>query len=115
MTNNKTGETTDQRSQALGFEADEFQRLIDDVNIPDEQKREFLKTLWNIVVTFVDLGFGMEATQQAMRPLIDIPPDPKSFKTRPEVKRLLEASFDDASGAQSEKETSRKETLYEIQ
>ena len=38
----------------------------DDDDLTDEQKRELLEIIWNIVVTFVDLGFGVEATQQAL-------------------------------------------------
>jgi hypothetical protein len=38
----------------------------DDDDLTDEQKHELLEIIWNIVVIFVDLGFGIEATQQAL-------------------------------------------------
>ena len=33
-------------------------------DLSDAEKREFIETLWSIVVSFVDLGFGLHPTQQ---------------------------------------------------
>jgi hypothetical protein len=38
---------------------------LEDSDLTDDQKREFIETLWNIVVAFVDLGFGIHPVQQA--------------------------------------------------
>ena len=35
-------------------------------DLTDDEKREFIGTLWYIVCAFVDLGFGIESTQQAI-------------------------------------------------
>ncbi len=51
--------------KTLTFDADYYQGFLDDADIPNDQKREFLETLWNIMVQFVDMGFGIEATQLA--------------------------------------------------
>lgn len=60
----ETGATKDW--PALQLDVEYYQAFLDDADIPDEQKKELIETLWNIVVTFVDLGFGIEPVQQAI-------------------------------------------------
>lgn len=50
----------------LQMDVEYYQAFLDDTDISDEQKKELIETLWNIVVTFVDLGFGIEPVQQAI-------------------------------------------------
>lgn len=51
----------------LAFNPEDYAEFFqDDDSLTDEQKGELLEIIWNIVVTFVDLGFGVEATQQAL-------------------------------------------------
>ena len=45
---------------------EEGQNYLDDADIPDDKKQELIETLWNIVVQFVDMGYGIESTQQVM-------------------------------------------------
>ena len=49
-----------------------YERLLAESDWSDEQKREFIETLWSIVVQFVDLGFGIHPLQQVGAP-VDIP------------------------------------------
>ncbi|OXT01625.1 hypothetical protein B7H23_01245 [Notoacmeibacter marinus] len=42
-----------------------YQKFLDDSDLSDAQKKEFLETLWTIIVGFVDLGFGVHPLQQA--------------------------------------------------
>lgn len=51
---------------ALQLDVEYYQAFLDDEDITDEQKKELIETIWNIVVTFVDLGFGIEPVQQAI-------------------------------------------------
>lgn len=51
---------------ALQLDVEYYQALLDDEDITDAQKKELIETIWNIVVTFVDLGFGIEPVQQAI-------------------------------------------------
>ncbi len=44
----------------------EFQPLLDDINIPEDQRREFVEMLWSIMVQFVALGFGADTASQAI-------------------------------------------------
>ena len=47
----------------LDYEA--YAPYLEDSNMSEAQKREFLETLWSIIVSFVDLGFGAHPIQQA--------------------------------------------------
>ena len=38
---------------------------LEDTDMSEQQKREFLETLWSIIIGFVDLGFGVHPIQQA--------------------------------------------------
>ncbi len=51
---------------ALQLDVEYYQAFLDDEDITEEQKKELIETIWNIVVTFVDLGFGIEPVQQAI-------------------------------------------------
>lgn len=52
---------------SLTIDWDLYGSYLADSDMSDEQKREFIQTLWNIVVSFVDLGFGVHPIQQARR------------------------------------------------
>ena len=51
---------------ALAIDWDLFGNYLEDSDLDDNQKREFAEIIWYIVVTFVDLGFGIEPVQQAI-------------------------------------------------
>ena len=55
---------SDVRRQALTLDVDYYQSLMDDADISEDKKREFVEALWSIVVCFVDLGFGIHPLQQ---------------------------------------------------
>lgn len=37
---------------------------LDDSDLTDDQKREFIETLWSIVLGFIDLGYNIHPLQQ---------------------------------------------------
>jgi len=51
---------------SLSIDWDLYGTYLEDSDLSDEQKREFIETLWSIVVSFVDLGFGIHPLQQAL-------------------------------------------------
>lgn len=53
------------KSPALTIDYELYEQYLDDSDLSEAQKREFLETLWNIIVSFVDLGFGVHPLQQA--------------------------------------------------
>lgn len=48
----------------LSVDVTKYQALLDDPNLSEAQKEEFLRALWSIVVTFVELGFGVHPLQE---------------------------------------------------
>ncbi len=50
---------------SLSIDWEVYASYLDESDMSDDQKREFIETLWNIVVAFVDLGFGIHPVQQA--------------------------------------------------
>ena len=51
---------------ALTFDAQEYCHFLADCDWTEEQKCEFIETLWEIIVSFVDLGFDLHPIQQVM-------------------------------------------------
>ena len=71
----ETGETdgvcATQKQMALPvLEIDyaKYEQLLDDPDLTEKQKRAFIETIWNTIVTFVDAGFGVHPVQQAQNP-----------------------------------------------
>lgn len=48
----------------LTVDVERYQALLDDSDMTDAQKEEFLQALWLIVVSFVELGFGVHPLQE---------------------------------------------------
>ena len=44
---------------------DAYLPFFEDEDISEDQKREMIEALWSIMVSFVDLGFGIHPIQQA--------------------------------------------------
>lgn len=49
----------------IQFDAREFAHFLDDSDLTEEQKLEYIQTIWQIVLQFIDLGFGIHPVQQA--------------------------------------------------
>lgn len=75
-----------------------FEHHLGDADLTDDEKREFIEALWYIVMTFVDLGFGIEPVQHAIL---------AGQKTSSELARPTEASKTD-SGLADEFRSARK-------
>ena len=43
-----------------------YEKLLDNPELPEEQRRAFLDALWRIMVEFVSLGYGIHPVQQAL-------------------------------------------------
>lgn len=48
----------------LEVDFEKYQHFLDDSDLSDAQKREFLETIWSILLNFVDLDFGIHPMQQ---------------------------------------------------
>ncbi len=50
----------------LSIDCAKYEHYLEDSNLTEGQKQEFLQALWNIIVNFVDLGFGVHPVQRAI-------------------------------------------------
>ncbi|MEM9211734.1 MAG: hypothetical protein AAGA63_09615 [Pseudomonadota bacterium] len=50
--------------KSLTLDIDYYQSLLDDPEVSEDQKREYLETIWPIVVQFIDWGYGIHPVQQ---------------------------------------------------
>lgn len=75
----------------------------------DAQKREFIETLWSIVVQFVDFGIGLHPVQQAGTS-VDIPEEflspanPKKLDSGKNLKDQLSVAADRGNSSSGAKE-----------
>ncbi len=105
--------TTDKDKQSEGFKAltldiDTYQALLDDPELSEDQQREFLETIWSIVVQFVDMGFGIETTQLALN-ASNAPPNLDADKGSP----ALECIFDNAGVSETNEARSDQQAKEE--
>ena len=49
----------------LSIDVAKYQEYLDGSDLTPEQKEEFLQAVWSIVVTFVELGYGVHPLQEA--------------------------------------------------
>lgn len=52
----------------ITLDVERYKHLLDDPALTETQKEEFLQALWSIVVTFVELGFGVHPLQEVYEP-----------------------------------------------
>ena len=57
----------DRARSIITVDYERYAPLLDDPDLTEEQKREFLQTLWSIVCEFVALGFEVHPAQQAQK------------------------------------------------
>lgn len=91
----------------LAIDWDLYADYLDDADLSGEQKREFIETLWYIVLSFVDLGFGVDSVSHAVenRPSVS---EPRAQGLSPEKDSPLQARFNGANDHPRKKERIRK-------
>jgi len=67
-TNNPTASTI---SAPLKFAAEDYRHHLGDLDLTEDQQDELLKTLWHIMSTFVDIGWGVDTVQMFLPELFD--------------------------------------------
>jgi hypothetical protein len=55
--------TTARPMPIMTLDVEKYQAYLDDADMTQAQKDEFLQALWSIIVSFVDLGFGVHPLQ----------------------------------------------------
>lgn len=92
---------------ALSVDWKLFEHHLAEEDLTEEEKREFIEALWYIIISFVDLGFGIEPVNQALRAaaLDDLQP------VRPVAETTVDSSSSDEDNATktNTEESDRKE------
>jgi hypothetical protein len=57
---------------ALRFDWTDWLPYLEDQDVPDEQKRVLIETLWGIVVAFVDLGWQLNPDPEIAGEALDL-------------------------------------------
>lgn len=68
--------------KALLIDVARYQHLIDESGLSDTQKEEFLKSLWAIMISFVDLGFTVQPLEESCGKVRSAPADPENLSAR---------------------------------
>lgn len=56
--------TTARPMPMMTLDVEKYQAYLDDADMTEAQKNEFLQALWSIIVSFVDMGFGVHPLQE---------------------------------------------------
>lgn len=46
-------------SKRLAVDVEAYRHFLEESDLSEAQQRELIETLWNVIVSFVDLGFGV--------------------------------------------------------
>jgi len=57
-------EHSTQTRPIIQMDYERYEKMLDKPDLTEDQKREFLQALWNIVIGFVELGWGVHPIQQ---------------------------------------------------
>ena len=94
---------------AITVDYERYAHFLEDADLTEDQKREFLQALWSIIVNFVDLGFGVHPLQQACGKLDDNgPKTPTSGQDAVQSKEhSITRKFDESADAKRQPEEER--------
>lgn len=65
----------------LEVDLEQYQTYLDENDLSDDQKSDFVNALWTVIVAFVDLGYGVHPAQTAPADVIDLPTVRQSLPT----------------------------------
>ncbi len=105
----KAFETAKENANVIHVDYDKYIPFLEDSEIPDDQKIEFIELIWSILLNFVDLGFGIHPLQQVLDDNFI-----ENSQLNPDTESRLSQKFTeelrDAASAQCESTAERKET-----
>ncbi len=56
----------------LEVDVDRYQAYLDNSDLSDREKHDFLHALWSVIVAFVDLGYGIHPAQSETGEVINL-------------------------------------------
>ena len=102
--------TESPESKALYLDIEKYEHFLEGMD--EAQKREFLETLWAIIVNFVDLGFGVHPMQQVLEDseLFSVDPDSQISDNNSVSKQSISKKFTEADAAAQNDSNEREVT-----
>lgn len=88
--------------KSLTLDVDYYQSFLDDADIPEDKRRELIETLWQIVVNFIDLGFGIHPLQQSGQKVAIAEGDPEQLGRHPAVIKMIEQAVNENAGTDNQ-------------
>jgi len=87
-----------------------YEHHLAEADLTDQEKREFIEALWYIIVSFVDLGFGIEPVQQALKAAVmaDLKPGDPVLETAKESRLAKRGNAADDARDYKNKENNQK-------
>ena len=113
MIDQKKPTTASTARPALKLDVARYEDMLKDCDLTEEQRQEFLETIWSIIVGFVDMGFGIHPVQQAASEGCGQELDLTSFMADNVVssqKGLPKKQFTDAADCSNEQDVERMES-----
>ena len=78
-------EGSNQDRPVLTIDYEKYAHFLEDSDLTEDQQQQFLETIWNIIVEFVSLGWGVHPLQQAQKPCGQLGDNsPKAALTAPD-------------------------------
>ena len=88
----------------LLLDVEKYQHMLDDSDLSETEKREFLQILWNMVCEFVALGFGVHPLQQLSGDQSQKSPEIQAFLNKDVVECLDPEILEDVASQHDGKE-----------
>ena len=94
-------------SSVVTVDYEKYEWFLESADLSEDQKRQFIDALWQIIVGFVDLGFGVHPAQQAEKACGKLRENrlnrPLTAENEVEYKsKLLNKNFEDAADPESD-------------
>jgi len=98
---------------ALRFDVARYEKMLNECDITEEQRQDYLETLWTVIIGFVDLGFDIHPLQQATTEACGQDLDLSTFMASNVIaskKGISQKQFTDAADCSDEHDAERIES-----
>jgi len=98
---------------ALKLDLVRYEKMLNNCDLTEQQRQDFLETLWSVIVGFVDLGFEVHPLQQAAPHTCGQQLDLTSFLASDVItskKGISQKQFTDAAKCSNEQDVERMES-----
>ena len=89
----------------LALDPDKYRDYLDDFDLDEAQQNELLEVIWNVMRSFVEMGFGLDSVQMLLPAIAE----KAGMKTNDSVKQMKRvARFNQLAGPIQKEENKEK-------